>query len=105
MAREPRSAMLMITSSPAAGSFVVALRLKHTGFWGGPQAKSRAGDQTIMYTAGHVSRQMLARYDHIRMEGKRKVLEGIVSKPAPARQALNSGARSSSTARFGNVGG
>ena len=58
-----------------------------------------------MYIAGHVSRQMLARYDHIRIEGKRKVLEGIVSKPAPAPQAPNSGTRSSSTARFGNVGG
>ena len=29
-------------------------------------------------------RQMLARYSHIRMEAKRKALEGIVSKPAPA---------------------
>jgi hypothetical protein len=30
---------------------------------------------------------MLARYSHIRMEAKRKALEGIVSKPAPAPQA------------------
>jgi hypothetical protein len=40
-----------------------------------------------MDIAGHVSRQMLARYSHIRMEAKRKALEGIVSKPAPAQQA------------------
>lgn len=40
-----------------------------------------------MAIAGHVSRQMLARYSHIRMEAKRKALEGIVSKPAPAPQA------------------
>jgi hypothetical protein len=46
--------------------------------------KAEAGDQTIMHIAGHVSRQMLARYSHIRMEDKRKALEGIVSKPAPA---------------------
>jgi integrase len=46
-----------------------------------------AGDQTIMDIAGHVSRQMLARYSHIRMEAKRKALESIVSKPAPAPQA------------------
>ena len=50
-------------------------------------AESGAGDQTIMDIAGHVSRQMLARYSHIRMEAKRKALEGIVSKPAPAKQA------------------
>jgi hypothetical protein len=36
-----------------------------------------------MDIAGHVSRQMLARYSHIRMEAERKALEGIVSKPAP----------------------
>ena len=47
-------------------------------------AESGAGDQTIMDIAGHVSRQMLARYRRIRMEDKRKALEGIVSKPAPA---------------------
>ena len=41
-------------------------------------AESGAGDQTIMDIAGHVSRQMLARYSHIRMEAKRKALEGIV---------------------------
>jgi hypothetical protein len=50
-------------------------------------AESGAGDQTIMDIAGHVSRQMLARYSHIRMEAKRAALEGIVSKPAPATKA------------------
>jgi integrase len=40
-------------------------------------AEGGAGDQTIMDIAGHVSRQMLARYSHIRMEAKRKALEGI----------------------------
>ena len=41
-------------------------------------AESGAGDQTIMDIAGHVSRQMLARYSHIRMDAKRKALEAIV---------------------------
>ena len=45
-----------------------------------------AGDQTIMDIAGHVSRQMLARYSHIRMDAKRKALEAIVKKPEPAPQ-------------------
>jgi hypothetical protein len=40
-----------------------------------------------MDIAGHVSRQMLARYSHIRMEAKRKALEGIVTKPEPSPQA------------------
>jgi hypothetical protein len=33
-----------------------------------------------MDIAGHVSRQMLARYSHIRMDAKRKALEAIVKK-------------------------
>ena len=45
-------------------------------------AESGAGDQTIMDIAGHVSRQMLARYSHIRMDAKRKALESIVTKRA-----------------------
>jgi integrase len=44
-------------------------------------AESGAGDQTIMDIAGHVSRQMLSRYSHIRMEAKRKALEALVEKP------------------------
>jgi hypothetical protein len=48
--------------------------------------ESRAADQTIMDIAGHVSRQMLARYSHIRMDAKREALEAIVSKPVPASQ-------------------
>jgi Phage integrase family len=43
-------------------------------------AESGAGDQTIMDIAGHVSRQMLKHYSHIRMEEKRNALETIVSK-------------------------
>ena len=49
-------------------------------------ARSGAGDQTIMDIAGHVSRQMLARYSHIPMEAKCKALEAIVPRPAPAPQ-------------------
>ncbi len=43
-------------------------------------AESGAGDQTIMDIAGHVSKQMLKHYSHIRMEAKRTALESIVSK-------------------------
>ena len=43
-------------------------------------AESGAGDQTIMDIAGHVSKQMLKHYSHIRMEAKRTALEAIVRK-------------------------
>ena len=42
-------------------------------------AESGAGDQTIMDIAGHVSKQMLRHYSHIRMEAKRRALESIVT--------------------------
>ena len=43
-------------------------------------AESGAGDQTIMNIAGHVSKQTLELYSHIRMEAKRTALESIVKK-------------------------
>jgi integrase len=46
-------------------------------------AESGAGDETIRDIAGHVSKQMLKHYSHIRMEAKRKALESIVAKPDP----------------------
>jgi integrase len=47
-------------------------------------AESGASDQTIMDIAGHVSKQMLKHYSHIRMEAKRKALESIVQQPEAA---------------------
>lgn len=46
-----------------------------------------------MDIAGHVSRQMLSRYSHIRMEAKRKALDGIGTKSAatPATKESDSG--------------
>jgi integrase len=42
--------------------------------------ESAASDQTIMDIAGHVSKQMLKHYSHIRMEAKRAALESILIK-------------------------
>jgi integrase len=42
-------------------------------------AESGAGDQTIQDIAGHVSRQMLKHYSHIRMDARRKALEQILT--------------------------
>jgi len=44
-------------------------------------AESGAGDETIRDIAGHVSKQMLKHYSHIRMEAKRKALESILTRP------------------------
>ena len=44
-------------------------------------AESGAGDQTIMDMAGHVSRDMLKHYSHIRMKAKREAVAALVAKP------------------------
>jgi integrase len=41
-----------------------------------------AGDETIRDMAGHVSRQMLTHYSHIRTQAKRRAVEALVVKPA-----------------------
>ena len=50
-------------------------------------AESGAADETIRDIAGHVSKQMLKHYSHIRMAAKRGALEGIVAKPKPQEPA------------------
>ncbi len=42
--------------------------------------ESGASEQTIMAIAGHVSRRMLERYSHIRLEAKRNALEAVSRK-------------------------
>jgi len=43
-------------------------------------AESGAGDEAIMSIAGHVSRAMLSRYSHVRMEAKRRALDEIAAR-------------------------
>jgi hypothetical protein len=40
-------------------------------------AESQASDQTVMAISGHVSPKMLTHYSHVRMDAKRKALEGL----------------------------
>jgi hypothetical protein len=47
-------------------------------------AESGAGDEVIMSIAGHVSRAMLSRYSHVRMEAKRRALEEIAARQRAA---------------------
>jgi hypothetical protein len=43
-------------------------------------AESEAGDEVIMSIAGHVSRAMLSRHSHVRMEAKRYALNEIAAR-------------------------
>jgi integrase len=47
-------------------------------------AESGAGDEVIMSIAGHVSRSMLSRYSHVRMEAKRSALDEIATRQKAA---------------------
>jgi integrase len=49
-------------------------------------AESGAGDEVIMSIAGHVSRAMLSRYSHVRMEAKRRALDEIATRQRAADQ-------------------
>ena len=50
-------------------------------------AESGAGDEVIMSIAGHVSRAMLSRYSHVRMEAKRRALDEIAARQREADAA------------------
>jgi integrase len=52
-------------------------------------AESGAGDETIMEIAGHVDRQMLRHYSHIRMKAKRAALDAALSARAGGRKAAD----------------
>jgi integrase len=43
---------------------------------------AEASDETIQELAGHVSKQMLKHYSHIRMEAKKRAVAALVVKPA-----------------------
>jgi len=43
-------------------------------------AESQASDAPIMAIAGHVSRQMLEHYSHVRLDLKRKALDGLATR-------------------------
>src|ERR1039458_9840304 len=47
-------------------------------------AESGTGDEVIISIAGHVSRAMLSRYSHVRMEAKRRTLDEIAARQRAA---------------------
>jgi len=52
-------------------------------------AENGASDSTIMAIAGHVSRRMLERYSHVRMEAKRTALEALATSTKTAGYDTN----------------
>jgi len=66
-------------------------------------AESQASEQTIMAIAGHLSREMLEHYSHIRMAAKRTALESIVkpSENIVFREGVNQNVHQLSIARSG----
>ena len=52
-------------------------------------AETGAGDEEIMSIAGHVSRAMLSRYSHVRMEAKRRALDEIAAQQRAADEKRN----------------
>ena len=56
-------------------------------------AESGAGDEVIMSIAEHVSRAMLSRYSHVRMEAKRRALDEIAARQRAADERRNEAGR------------
>jgi integrase len=57
-------------------------------------AERGESDATLMALAGHMTREMLERYSHVRMAAKRSALEGLesglmIAPPAPAEETLS----------------
>ena len=60
-------------------------------------SESGAGDEVIMSIAGHVSRAMLSRYSHVRMEAKRRALDEIAARQRAADEKRDSHAERATT--------
>jgi integrase len=52
-------------------------------------AEGGTSDSTIMAIAGHVSRRMLERYSHVRMEAKRNAMEALAASTRTAGYDTN----------------
>ncbi|MGO9012866.1 MAG: tyrosine-type recombinase/integrase [Bryobacteraceae bacterium] len=90
--RSPKDPTLPITSLKTAWK-KIRERAAVSGRWHDNRhtlitelAESGAGDETIMEIAGHVSRQMLSRYSHIRTEAKRNALDSVERKRAADKE-------------------
>jgi hypothetical protein len=78
-----------------SATMVLAVAVLDLPVWSQPRSGNRhtlvtelaelgAGDEVIMSIAGHVSRAMLSRYSHVRMEAKRRALDEIATRQRTA---------------------
>jgi integrase len=85
--------------------------LRHTAIT--KLAEGQASDQTIMSIAGHVSRQMLEHYSHVRIAAKRAALDAIATPlpmvamepPQPKSDSLETAGPSCAVHQNGNQNG
>ena len=68
-------------------------------------AESGAGDEVIMSIAGHVSRAMLSRYSHVRMEAKRRALDEIAARQRAADEKRRNEAERKQQASMASLSG
>jgi hypothetical protein len=61
-------------------------------------AEPGASDEVIIRITGHVSRAMLSRYSHVRMEAKRRALDEIASRQSAADEKRKAEAEQSQRA-------
>jgi len=62
-------------------------------------AEGGAGDEVIMSIAGHVSRAMLSRYSHVRMEAKRRALDEIAARQRAADEKRRKAGKQTKTGK------
>jgi len=74
--------------------------LRHTAIT--TLAESEASELTLKALAGHVSRKMLERYSHIRLEAKRAAIQALSDRPT---ERANSARTSQNTSQKGDVNG
>jgi integrase len=63
----------------------------------------QASDETIRDIAGHVSKQMLKHYSHIRMEAKRRAVDALVAKKPEVPEAVVSVEPAKESAKVGRL--
>jgi hypothetical protein len=61
------------------------------------------GDEVIMSIGGHVSRAMLSRYSHVRMEAKRHALDEIAARQRAAEDKRSAKSRTDGAGCWGSL--
>lgn len=63
-------------------------------------AESQTSDQTIMAIAGHVSLRMLSHYSRVRLDAKRRAVDGLAKEAANSKKGIRAGVTSHRTSQI-----